>query len=99
VAGRLQLFNITHGLESVDFHSWFQRAHAARGNRAADFSTGDSASRRERGIRMDLRVAGWLVGVEFGATENASTENESTGGWNMQASTEYVSTNMQGWKT
>ena len=48
----------------------------------------------------------------MGATENASTENESTGGWNMQvgirkyeyakvenASTENASTNVQRWKT
>ena len=46
----------------------------------------------------------WFFGIceqrKIGATENASTENESTGGWNMQVrTTEYVSTNMQGWKT
>jgi len=33
-----------------------------------------------------------------GATENASTENESTGGWNMQVP-ENASTNLQRWKT
>jgi len=52
------------------------------------------------------------IGSQHGATENASTENESTGGWNMQvrktqvrmsrggkASTENASTNLQRWKT
>jgi len=51
---------------------------------------------------MLMKVASWweptknYIGSRSSeATESASTENESTGGWNMHASTENASTNEQ----
>ena len=56
-------------------------------------STTRSSSSLSPTVFTSVRVFGWILSpssfrfilcVNDGATENASTENESTGGWNMQ---------------